>query len=309
MMWDAARVVDELRRRGELWETAPGLTALRGDALAFYRAIEAALRDLALHATRDEWLLPPAIGFDTLAQADYFASFPQWLTAAAHMPDDGVRLERVATAADPVAAARDALEPAVAALQPALCFHVHATFAGSTLSTSECVTCQGTCWRHEGERHAPLERGWAFRMREVVCLGSEAAVSAFLAQQRAALVGLAHRLGLEPEIEPAEDPFFAPTARGRALLQRIRSLKDELLVPVGGGRRIAAASFNHHDRFFGEAYSIGLPDGSPAMSACAAAGLERWLLAALVAHGVDARDWPDLGTVTEPQPRPRLRAL
>jgi hypothetical protein len=82
---------------------------------------------------------------------------------------------------------------------------------------------------------------------------------------------------------PAEDPFFAPTGRGRALLQRLKELKQELRLPIGDGETVAAASFNLHDRFFGEAFAISLPDGSPAFTACVAFGLERWLLASLVA--------------------------
>ena len=94
---------------------------------------------------------------------------------------------------------------------------------------------------------------------------------------------VANRLGVRGEIAAAEDPFFAPTARGRGLLQRIKGLKQELRLDVGDGDTVAAASFNLHERFFGAAFDIRLPDGSPAFSACVAFGLERWLLASLVA--------------------------
>jgi hypothetical protein len=299
-MWTAEQVVGELQRRGELWQPASGFTALRGDALTLRRGVERALRRIALAHPSEEWQLPPALALETLARADYFASFPQWLTLAAHLTDDDTVLERVATAADPAAAAAGALAPPATALPPALCYHIYAAHEGRRLTETVCVTCQGTCWRHERARHAPLERGWAFTMREVVCLGDDAAVAAFLAGQRAALVVFASRLGLDPELAPAEDPFFAPTARGRTLLQRLRALKDELLLPVGRGRTVAAASFNNHDRFFGDAFGITLAAGTPAISGCAAYGVERWLLAVLVAHGPDARAWPDLDRIDVP---------
>jgi len=57
---------------------------------------------------------------------------------------------------------------------------------------------------------------------------------------------------------------------------------------------VAAASFNPHERFFGEAFDIRLADGSPAASACVAFGIERWLLAFLAAHGTSARGWPTI---------------
>src|SRR5215211_977140 len=115
-MRSAERVVVELRARGELWESAPGLVGLRGDALALRRALERALAAAAGADTAEEWAPPPAVPLATLARADYFASFPQWLTLASHLRDDAESLERVARAADPAAAAGEACAPAGAAL-------------------------------------------------------------------------------------------------------------------------------------------------------------------------------------------------
>lgn len=291
-MWNADRAVAELQRRGELVQGMDGLVLLRGDALRLFRALESALRVLVFDTDVEEWSVPPALPLGTLERADYFASFPQWLTVAAHVGDDEAQLARLAAAARPAAVLDEAVAPPAAALQPALCYHVYQALAGTTCHVAVRVTCTGTCWRHERDRHSPLERGWAFTMRELVCVAPDADVVRFLAGQRAAAVGLAHRLGLEPAIEPATDPFFAPSGRGRAALQRIRGLKDELLLPLGDGRTTAAASFNHHERFFGEAFDIRLPDGAPAVTGCSAFGVERWVLAALVAWGPDARAWP-----------------
>jgi hypothetical protein len=232
----------------------------------------------------------------TLARADYFRSFPQWLTAASHLSADEGDLERVATADDPAAEARTSLAPADSALLPAVCYHCYARFAGSTLEDSTVVTAQQLCWRHEGERLAPLERGWAFSMRELVCLGSSDDVRAFLSRGRTRAVRLAVKLGLAAGIVEAEDPFFAPTARGKGLLQRVKGLKRELVLPLGGGRTIAAASVNDHEEFFGEAFDIRISSGEWASSGCVAFGVERWMLAVLAAYGPSARDWPALPT-------------
>jgi seryl-tRNA synthetase len=189
-------------------------------------------------------------------------------------------------------AARRALAPAGAVLPPALCYHVYAALAERTRIDPTHVTLRGTCWRHEGERTAPLERGWSFTMREAVWVGAASQVDPFLGRGAERSLALAAALGLEAEIVPATDPFFAPTARGRALLQRVKGLKRELLLPLGGGRTIAAASFNHHGTFFGDAFGIRTGDGAPAVSGCVAFGIERWLLAFLVAHGPEPRGWP-----------------
>jgi seryl-tRNA synthetase len=291
-VWAPERVVRTLRERGELWEAAPGLVGLRGDALALLRALEEAVAALARAETEDEWRVPAGVGWETLARAEYLASFPQWLTAASHLSDDPAALERIATHSDPAAAAREAQGAPPAALPPAVCYHTYAVLAGRTVVSPTRMTAQGTCWRHEGERLRPLERGWAFTMREVVCLGTPEETEAFRQRTLGEARALARALGLRPEVEQAADPFFAPTARGRALLQRIKALKHELVLPLGGGRGIAASSFNHHETFFGEAFDIRLPDGRPASTACAAFGMERWLLAFLVEHGPDAAGWP-----------------
>jgi seryl-tRNA synthetase len=289
---DAAGIVAGLRARGELWEAAEGLVGLRGAALALQRTIAARIAAHARESSDEEWQVPAGIGLPSLARAGVFASFPQWLTAAAHLSSQPGSLEAVASAADPASAAAAAFAPAGAALPSAACWHCYAALAGERLPATRRITLEATCWRHEAGRFAPLERGWAFTMREVVCLGEVAQVSGFLEEQLTAAEELARSLGLHAEIAWAEDPFFAPTSRGRALLQRLKGLKRELLLPLGDGRRLAVFSANQHEAFFGDAFDVRLASGQPAWSACAAFGLERWLLAFLVEHGLDERDWP-----------------
>lgn len=307
-MWTAEQIVHELTRRGDLWHAGPGLVGLRGPSSAALRAIEGAVAAIALLETDDEWRLPQALSLQTLARADYFSSFPQWLTAASHLGGDPDALEAVARATDPRSAVGEALQPPDAALPPALCYHTYAALAGRVLLAPRRMTAQGTCWRHEGGALAPLERGWAFTMREIVYLGEAHGVAGFSTRKADRAMALARGLELECELVDATDPFFAPTARGRGLLQRVKGLKRELLLPIGGGRRIAAASFNHHETFFGEAFDIRLPDGTPASSGCAAFGMERWLLAFLVAHGPDPVGWPEIPEwAATDSPRPPTR--
>jgi len=303
-MRTAEQVVAELRARGELWEAGPGLVGLRGDVLQLHEQLAELARLTAESAAADAcetWRPPAAIALATLARARYFESFPQWLTLASHLREDAESLERVARADDPAKAACDACAPADAALPPAVCYHVYAALTGRVLTAPVTVTVEGTCWRHEGDRLRPLARGWAFTMREGVCVGDDETVTAFRTRGIERARELASALSLDARLEEATDPFFRPTARGRELLQRLKGLKQELRLPVGDDT-IAAASFNLHEGFFGEAFDIRLADGSPAASACVAFGLERWLLAFLAAHGTSARDWPAL-------PTPRLHEV
>jgi seryl-tRNA synthetase len=289
-MRTSAMITDDLRRSGQLWEPAPGLVALRGAAAQLRAAIAGELHDLCMEAAPEEWHVPPALPFHDLARAEYFASFPQWLTAAAHLDTDDDTLLSIADADDPSAAAECALRPVPIALQPAVCYHVYAALADSTPETPVRCTVAGTCWRHEAGRFAPLERGWAFTMREAVCVADADTVRAFRMRGLETALELARRLGLGGCVEAATDPFFA--ARGRAMLQQLKSLKHELRLSIGDGRNVAAASFNDHAQFFGNAYGIRLADGSAASSSCIAFGIERWVLAVLVEYGTDPTDWP-----------------
>jgi seryl-tRNA synthetase len=293
-MWSHNEVLRVLRARGELWDVAPGVTGLRGDAGALFTALERRIAEACYAETTNEWRVPPAIDFATLARAEYFASLPQWLTLASHLSGDEDMLRHVAEHRDPATAIREASTPPIVALNPAVCYHVYSALAGQALDARKFVTAQATCWRHEGAHHESLGRGWAFTMREVVCLGSASDARSFLDRSTARCSQLAQALGLEAAVAQATDPFFAPTARAKQLLQQVKELKHELLLPLGARHTTAAASFNLHDTFFGEAFDIRLSDGRPATTACLAFGVERWTLAFLVEHGPDASRWPPL---------------
>ncbi len=291
-MLSPEEVVERLHRDGSLWEVAPGVVGLKGPVVLLLSEIEAALADLARAETPNEWRAPNGVSFRTLERAQYFASFPQWLTAASHLSGDATVLEGIASATSPGAAARSSLAPADVALPPAVCYNTYAALADSVVVSPTLMTAQGTCWRHEAGRISALERGWAFTMREIVCLGSERDVKEFLDRAAGRVTALERVLGIDADLEAASDPFFAPTARGRAALQRIKGLKQELVFRFADGRPLAIASFNDHELFFGEAFGISLTDGAPAWTGCVAFGLERWLLAVLATYGVDPRHWP-----------------
>ena len=285
-------IVRELIDRGDLWNSGPGLCGMKGPLARLRDEVSATLRGVGC-SEGDEWRMPQGVSFETLERAGYFASFPQWLTAASHLSGDGDVLARVAKSASPGDAARHALEPASAALPPAVCYHTYAALQAKRVVTPLIMTAEETCWRHEGDRLSPLERGWAFSMREIVCLGAPFEVEEFRLRGMERAARLAGAFGLTAHTEVATDPFFAPTARGRELLQRVKSLKHELLVEYPDGRLLAIASFNNHERFFGNAFEITLADGTPASSACVAFGIERWMLAILMVHGIDPDSWPE----------------
>lgn len=288
-------VVADLRDRSLLWETAPGVVGMRGELATLYSSVSSAIAEIASADSIEEWRMPQSIAFGALERAKYFESFPHWLTAASHLREDDAALERVARAQYPGAEAARSLAVASAALPPAVCYHTYAALADSTINSPVVMTAEETCWRHEGIRLAALERGWAFRMREIVFVGGAEKAEEFRQDGIADVSAFAESIGLHARIELAEDPFFAPTSRGKALLQRVKALKHELVIDRPDGKPLAISSFNNHERFFGESFSIRLRDRQFATTACVAFGIERWMLAILMTHGTDSSNWPELG--------------
>ena len=289
-----------LSARGAVGRRARRHRTARRLGCAVPRARTADRRSLPRRDAATSGGCPRAIDFETLERADYFASL-------AAVAEPRVTFERIMktiwfASLNTRASCRSVAKPRHrrrVALNPAVCYHVYAGLAGQTIASRRLITAQAGCWRHEGERHESLERGWAFTMREVVCIGNESDAHDFLLRSAQRALQLAAALGLHASVAPATDPFFAPTARGKQVLQRIKELKHELLLPIDDERTTAAASFNLHDTFFGEAFDLRLPDGRPATTACLAFGIERWTLAFFAAHGPDAAHWPVIPTLDE----------
>ena len=276
-------VVDDLRARGDLWEPVRGSVGLKGTAMRLFQCARSAVRRVAATLAPEEWRVPDLMSLDTLERADYFASFPQWLTVASHLTGDADRLLTVAqqgSAAVPAARA-----PGCAALPPALCYHTYAHHAQSMVNEGVRMRAGGTCWRHEGAGLNPLARAWSFTMEEAVFLGTGADAKSFAQAGLDRTLALAAAWDLPVRVVPATDPFFAPTAAGKATLQKLQGLKREVVFEGPSEPPLALASANEHRGFFGEAFSIRLADGTPASSACVAWGIERWLLALLQVHG------------------------
>jgi GNAT superfamily N-acetyltransferase len=197
---------------------------------------------------------PAALSRSTLERADYFESFPSTAIEAPSSNGTGQMLA------------------------PAACYHWYAALAGTRLSEPVVVTCVCSCARHEPAGY-DAGRLRSFTMREVVFAGPGGWVAEQRERWQARLVELARMDGIEVHVEPATDPFFGGSGRGRALLQQLKELKRELRASVADDT-LAIGSANLHEQFFGTRFDITLPDGTPAFTGCVAIGLERWEIAA-----------------------------
>ena len=134
----------------------------------------------------------------------------------------------------------------------------------------ELVTLLGQCFRNE-DHFDGLRRLKAFRMREVVALGTPEQVTDHLDHSARFLDALAGEIGLPLERRAASDPFYDQSGE-RAAFQQIVPVKHEYVY-----KGMAIASVNTHHTFFGERCSISLSSRGPVSTSCVGFGIERWL--------------------------------
>jgi seryl-tRNA synthetase len=178
-------------------------------------------------------------------------------------------------------------------LSPAACYPLYPAVAkrgplpngGLTLDT-------GDAYVFRREPSSDPARMQIFHMREIVRVADRDTVVAWRQGWRARAEELLRSLGLELEVDVANDPFFGRSGRLLAAQQRDQELKWELLAPVAGDRPTAIASSNYHQDHFGHTYGLSTDMGEPAHTGCMAFGEERVALALFSAHGLEPGQWP-----------------
>jgi hypothetical protein len=155
-------------------------------------------------------------------------------------------------------------------LPSAVCYGVYLHLRDRALDNA-LMTVVGTCFRNE-QHYDGLRRLGAFRMREVVALGSPEHARAHIDRFTKLVLEFAMQAGLSINRQAANDPFF-DVEGPQALWQRLVPVKHEFIVDD-----LAITSVNEHRTFFGERCRIRLSDVSaPISSSCVAFGLERWI--------------------------------
>jgi seryl-tRNA synthetase len=271
------------------FDAQSGLLTLRGPLVSLRTSLDALFREWAGEVEAEEYAFPPLLSVRSLALAEYFQAFPHLATLATRIePGDG-GVERFVRSQprDPFEEiAPECLAAARFVLPSAACYAVYAHFQDTVLSDRLVVTVVAPCFRHE-ESYSAGRRQWAFSMREIVCLGPEPAVTAFLQHYRTRITAKLHEAGLPHRIAEATDPFFNKRDP-RRVMQKLSPVKHEILYRD----TLAIASFNFHRTFFGDRFRIRTPSGEPVYSGCVAFGLERWLSACLQEYGARLEQWP-----------------
>ncbi len=237
---------------------------LGAQELALLDELDRRLVELASGLGAEEQRYPALIARSTVEQAEYPQAFPHLLMFAAPLRDPELAANQTPLAAS--------LGEAEWCLSPAVCYHAYAQHAGRSVEQGFAITARGRCFRHEASV-TPGTRQIEFEMREIIWIGPDDWVEQQLEQGRRRLTVLAADWGLVGEWVVAEDPFFLPAARGKALMQRLQETKLEYQSRDGA---VALASINRHGSFFGSRFGIIDGRGESVHTACLAVGLDRW---------------------------------
>jgi seryl-tRNA synthetase len=296
-------VYQKLIQHGWVVELGHGQVALSGPALELARKISAICANLGRDAFGGiEREYPTLIPSEALARCGYISSFPQNLSMVTRLREDfdGIETFRRANSENRhlhIPQAEAVVHPE-ACLCPALCYHCYPTLKGKKLkATGHVETSIGRICRYESSNITGLDRLWEFTQRSIIWVGDDAFCTKLRQRAIDAAALQLEEWDIEATIETASDPFFASVTTAKSLWQRSQDLKFELRPVVEQGahtprRTIAAASFNLHGRYFGNAFDIQSADGEPASSGCVSWGLERWVLVVFTQHGFDPRNWP-----------------
>lgn len=288
--------LDELIDGGLLGRTGVDGMYARGPVFERIRlAFDALVTHTAAPEAPEPLYFPPVFSRHQLETNGYLASFPHLAgTVFAFEGDEAA----AATQLECASRHEDWSEHqhmTEMVLAPAACYPLYPAIAergplpegGVTLDT-------GDAYVFRREPSNDPSRMQIFHMREIVRVADRDTVIAWRQGWRARAEELLRSLGLELELDVANDPFFGRTGRLLAAQQREQELKWELLAPVAGSKPTAIASSNYHQDHFGEIYEITTAEGETAHTGCMAFGEERVTLALLAAHGLELDEWPEV---------------
>jgi seryl-tRNA synthetase len=238
-----------------------------------------------------QFFFPPLMARAAFERTDYLRSFPDLLGEVEIFQGGDAEHAELLRAADAGEDWTRFLTPSEVTLCSAACHPLYSTLAKEVPAHGVRYEIQGYCFRHEPSID-PL-RMQSFRQHEFVYVGTPAGAVAHRDRWLQRGLELLSGLGLDVQIEEANDPFFGRAGRMLAANQRGAALKYEITCHVSSREvRTAITSSNCHESHFGDAFGLRTPDGAPAHSACIGFGLERITLALFKRYGADVDGWP-----------------
>lgn len=267
-----------------------GQSNLSGPVFELFKALDAMFLRIAATAQAREFYFPPFIQAHELNKLDYFKSFPHLITFPVALdqqkPGNLEKFTEGPRCDDNGNLHLTEIDKVCDCLTPAACYHFYIHFQGQDLQEPVHLTTRANCFRRE-LYYKPLQRQWAFNMREIVCLGPQDHVRAFVKKYRDLVTEKLEKLKLGVNWEVATDPFFNPESNPKFIMQQLDPVKHEMIFD----KELSIGSTNFHKDYFGESFNIKF-QGETATSACIAFGLERWIFAIISRYGTNPAQWP-----------------
>ncbi|MBX9571586.1 MAG: hypothetical protein K2X77_22025 [Candidatus Obscuribacterales bacterium] len=264
-----------------------GQSSFTGSLLELFKDLDQYFLRWAAKWKAQEYYFPPFLSAAQMQKLDYFKSFPHLITIPVVLDDAQDNLKAFSEkAVNPQGSILlTQLSDVRQVLTPAACYHFYDELEGSNLHQAKFVTTRCVCYRRE-KQYTPLQRQWAFSMREIVCLGGAEEVKTYLAEFEDLLQQFFQAQGLPVKFEYATDPFFNPASNPKYLMQKLDPVKKEMIYDG----QLSIGSLNFHRSFFGETFSIKQNE-TPVNSACVAFGLERWMYMMVRERGIAPEAW------------------
>ena len=236
-------------------------------------------------------LFPPTLDRKVLEKSEYLDSFPH-LAGAVFSFRGSEQQHAELSAKVRTGDGWESLQSMTdVVLTPAACYPVYPSFTGTVGADGRLVDMQN--WVFRNEPSPEPTRMQAFRVRELVRVGTADQVVAWRDMWLERGLEIMRSLGLPAKSDVASDPFFGRGGRMLAANQRQAKLKFEVLVPViSEDKPTAVCSFNWHQEHFGKIFDIRTSDGAVAQTACLGFGMERVCMALFKHHGFDPSGWP-----------------
>jgi seryl-tRNA synthetase len=239
----------------------------------------------------EKMLFPPTLDRKVFEKSEYLDSFPQLAGAVFSFKGNERQHAELREKLHAGESWESTQSMTDVVLTPAACYPVYPSFTGTVPEGGRLVDMQNWVFRHEPSPEPT--RMQAFRVRELVRVGTPEVVVAWRDMWLERGLRIMRSLGLPASSDVASDPFFGRGGKMLASNQRTAKLKFEVLVPVISEEKpTAVCSFNWHQEHFGQIFDIHTPDGAVANTACLGFGMERVCMALFKHHGFDPTTWP-----------------
>jgi len=215
-------------RSQTFFEVTNGLATFGPEIIQIIELLEGRFISWAKTFNAVSMVYPPLMSVKDLDSFDYFSNFPHLALLTSQINPE--QIEQYVKGKDPVTSIpTDNLTPTEYALPSAACYNIYLHLKNTTIEAPKHITTVAQCFRNEKE-FPGLQRLWGFKMREIVCIGSDQDVHKFLEGMKKIIQKFVSEIKLPLELEIATDPFYELQGR-RALMQKLSPVKFE----YGGG--------------------------------------------------------------------------